>query len=204
MIDVFVINMKHRTDRLDKFKKNFDKFFKINVIEAVENKEGWKGCLQSHLKCIRYAKENNMKYIIVFEDDALPMNENIFEKFKKINEDIFQNKNDWDIFIGGSAKTLNRKDVKVYNSTLDLYNITATRNTHSIVYNNTSYDFFLNGNVEKAIDVVWYNKVKAIMPIPFLFTSDDSWSDITNTKLHIKNRIKSNEQMLINLLHINK
>ena len=50
MIDIYVINLKNRTDRLKKFKENFDKHFNINVIEAVKNKEGWKGCLQSHLR----------------------------------------------------------------------------------------------------------------------------------------------------------
>jgi len=204
MIDIYVINLKNRTDRLKKFKENFDKHFNINVIEAVKNKEGWKGCLQSHLKCIKHAKENNMKYIIVFEDDALPMNKDIFEKFKKIKEDIFEKKNDWDIFIGGSAKTRKKCEIKVYNSELDLYNITITRNTHSIVYNNTSYDFFLNNESEIPIDIIWNKKVKAIMPIPFLFTSHDSWSNISNTRCNIKNRIKSNEQQLINTLKINK
>ena len=86
----------------------------------------------------------------------------------------------------------------------NLYNITITRNTHSIVYNNTSYDFFLNNESEIPIDIIWNKKVKAIMPIPFLFTSHDSWSNISNTRCNIKNRIKSNEQQLINTLKINK
>ena len=80
----------------------------------------------------------------------------------------------------------------------------STDQLHVKFYNNTSYDFFLNYESEIPIDIIWNKKVKAIMPIPFLFTSDDSWSNITNTRCNIKNRIKSNEQLLINTLKINK
>ena len=198
MIDIFVINLKKRPDRLKNFKEDFDKYFNINVIEAVENNEGWKGCKESHLKCIKYAKDNNMKYIIVFEDDTIPMYEDSFEKFKNIKEEIFDKKDDWDIFIGGSSKTLKKNKIQKYNSEHKLYNIEATRSTFSIVYNNTCFDYFLNNNSEHAIDVIWYNNVKAIMPIPFLFTCYDDWSNISNKILcGVKNIIKNNEKTLI-------
>jgi len=42
------------------------------LIEAIMIKENpVKGCLESHLKCIRYAKEKKYKKVLILEDDIV-------------------------------------------------------------------------------------------------------------------------------------
>ena len=141
MIDIFVINLKHRKNRLDLFNFYFSKHFNINVTDAIKDKEGWKGCLNSHLKCIQYAKDNNLKYIIVFEDDAAPLNGGC-EKLKKIAEEVFEKKNNWDIYLGGSIRIYQKSKIKKYDLKNDIFRIHAAKSTYCIVYNHTCYDFF--------------------------------------------------------------
>ena len=104
MIDVYVINLKHRTDRKEKMIKKFERFKNINLkfIEAIEHNNGTIGCFKSHKKCIEIGKENNMEYIIVIEDDTIPCK--YFEtRLNSILE--YLNNNNFDIFLGMVNKT---------------------------------------------------------------------------------------------------
>jgi GR25 family glycosyltransferase involved in LPS biosynthesis len=46
----------------------------LNFVEAIRRENGAIGCFLNFKKCIKIAKENNMKYIIILKDDCLPMN----------------------------------------------------------------------------------------------------------------------------------
>ena len=204
MNNIYVINLEHRKDRMNNINERFKNYFNINRVEAVKDKEGWIGCLKSHKKCIQYAKDNNLKYIIVMEDDCTPKINDWFEKFNDIKENIFEKKDDWDIFLGGSTKT-NTKNINKYDfQNVNIYNIIKAHNTHLIVYNHTCYDFFLNSNNELPIDVLWHKKIRCIIPLPFLFTVISSFSDIGNvyTKMH-KIIIDNNEKKLIKYIEEN-
>ena len=198
MCDIYVINLKHRTDRMDNIIKNFNSYFNIVRIDAVYDKEGWKGCFESHLKCIRYAKEKNMKNIVVMEDDCCVINDNSIEQFFNIKKNILDIKDDWDIFVGGATRTLAGKISKyILDGFNNIYNVGETQCAHFIVYNHTCYDFYLNSDKSIPNDIIWYDKLKCIMQIPFLFTVIPSHSDITNVyTVHCK-RIKNNQNKLI-------
>jgi hypothetical protein len=197
MDNIFVINLEERKDKMEHINKTFGNYFNINRVSAIKDNEGWKGCLQSHLKCIKYAKDNNLKYIVVFEDDCKPVGENWFERFKNIKENIFDKKDDWDIFLGGSIKT-SIKHITKYNFESDnIFNIVRSYNTHCIVYNHTCYDFFLNSNNDLPIDVLWYQKVKCIIPLPFLFSIISTVSDIDKKYVKHHNKLIGNQNKLI-------
>ena len=197
MDNIFVINLEERKDKMEHINKTFGNYFNVNRVDAIKDNEGWKGCLQSHLKCIKYAKDNNLKYIIVIEDDCTPMGENWFERFKNIKENIFDKKDDWDIFLGGSIKT-SVKHIKKYDFKSDnIYNISRSHSTYCIVYNHTCYDYFLNSNLELPIDVLWHKKIKCIIPLPFIFSIIASVSDIAKIYVNYNNRIIGNQNKLI-------
>lgn len=197
MDDIFVINLEERKDKMEHINKTFGNYFKINRIGAIKDDEGWKGCLQSHLKCIKYAKDNNLKYIIVIEDDCKPMGEDWFTRFKNIKENIFDKKDDWDIFLGGSIKT-SVKHIRKYDFDSDnIYNIARSHNTHMIVYNHTCYDFFLNSNNDLPIDVLWHKKIKCIIPLPFIFSIIATWSDIAKIYVNHNGQIIDNQNKLM-------
>ena len=67
----FYINLEHRTDRKDSFLYDLPKgIFNVNFFKAVKHSKGAHGCGLSHMYLIKYAKDNNLPYMIVAEDDA--------------------------------------------------------------------------------------------------------------------------------------
>lgn len=195
---------KKEKDRMVNINKNFNKYFNINRVDAIKEDDGWKGCLKSHLKCIKYAKDNNLKHIIVMEDDCVPIEENWFNRFVNIKENLLDEKDDWDIFLGGSTKT-SVKNITKYNfESNNIYNIIRSHCTHFIVYNHTCYDYFLNAGDDLPIDVVWHKKIKCIIVLPFIFSVSSSYSDISKSYIKIHhNRIIENQQQLINYVKKN-
>jgi hypothetical protein len=70
----FVINLKHRTDRLEEFYNQLDKASipreKIERFEAIYIPTNTcVGCNESHLAVLKLAKERGYKNVLVFEDD---------------------------------------------------------------------------------------------------------------------------------------
>lgn len=127
-IDIFenilFINMKSRKDRLEHTYKEFEKINykdKLIRIEAIKYKERGLGCSLSHLKCLKYAKEQNYKHVFICEDDITFTNPKILlDSKKKIENDINNNKLNWDvIIIGGNNhypyKIINDYCVKINN-----------------------------------------------------------------------------------------
>ena len=203
MEDIYVINLEHRYDRLRKFKKIFDAHFNVKQVKAVFDEKGWIGCLKSHLNCIKYAKENNMKYIIVFEDDCTITNNKSIERFKNIKQNIFDVRDDWDIFIGGSTscelKNINKYDYDAEN----IYTIDSACSAFCIVYNHTCYDFFINCDMTEPIDFFWHYKLKCIIPLPYTFTVIPSYSNIQNINTNPNLKVYRNERKLINYIKEN-
>ena len=97
-------------------------------MEAIRHQNGAIGCFLSYKKCIRIAKEKNMKYIIILEDDCLPMNN--FENRLKNLLSYLESNNDWDIFLGGVKKCN-----KVFNKTRIFdENLYLSCSFHSFIY----------------------------------------------------------------------
>jgi GR25 family glycosyltransferase involved in LPS biosynthesis len=95
---IFVINLERRPDRLDRFKELSDKIgFEYDIFYAVDGKsidkdsliEGRKlqiesneiyrsfddyflgqlGCILSHIRLLKHCRENNIKSVLILEDD---------------------------------------------------------------------------------------------------------------------------------------
>jgi len=195
MVDIYVINLDSRTDRWNKICESFGKYFNLIRISAIKHNEGWRGCLLSHKKCIQYAKDNNMKNIIVMEDDCEPISEEKINEFLKIKEDILDKRNDFDIYLGASTKTwIKGFDTYDYQN---VYNIHRAFATLFICYNHSSYDYFLNCDNETPIDACWHRNIKCIMSVPFLFTTYNDFSDVENKMTTVKNTMIKNESKLL-------
>lgn len=78
VIDIYVINLKHRADKWKEIKKSFEKYPSINLIRTDASSPsqvgdpGWRHCALSHLNLIKFAQKENLEYIIVAEDDTVP------------------------------------------------------------------------------------------------------------------------------------
>ena len=85
--------------------------YNIIPVEAIKHIEGYKGCFLSHKKCIQIAKEKNLKYIIVLEDDCLPL-ENFSKRFENIIS-FLDSYDNWDLLHRPKRK-MRQKNVKLF------------------------------------------------------------------------------------------
>lgn len=194
MIELYVINKKNDIKRLNKIKLNF-KNYNLNVIEAIQDNIGWKGCFLSHKKCIQIAIENRLDYIIIIEDDCKPSN-NFDIHLDKILQFLKNNMNDWDIFLGGVTNVWFYNKIYKITNNLNVLNINKGKTTHFIIYNKSSYEFFINQKINTPIDKCWHHKLKALTCIPFIATQFDGISSIENKYVNYVNKFKSIELYL--------
>lgn len=100
--DIVCINLKHCTER----KKNVENIYdKYNIpgrffITEKHPSGGIYGCFDSHINIIKEAYENNLDYILVFEDDIKVTNQ-YSEELLSTAIDFMKNNDTWDIFYLG-------------------------------------------------------------------------------------------------------
>lgn len=82
---VYYINLKERIDRKKHVEEQLKNLgFNPNRFNATKLPNGALGCSLSHLKLLKYAKENNLDHILIVEDDILFLNKDLFiEQFNK-------------------------------------------------------------------------------------------------------------------------
>lgn len=199
MVKLYVINLKKRKDRLDRIKNDFSNY-NLNVVEAEEKfNEGWKNCFKSHQKCICLAKEKQLDYIIVIEDDCK----------KKLNFDINllkilnwleKNIDKWNIFLGGITSVWDFTNLIKISDDLNLLEIYTGKTFHFVIYNSNSYEFFLNQEINIPIDKCWHNKLIGFVSVPFIATQYEDYSNIENKQMNYDSRFNSIEKYFVKLL----
>lgn len=188
-MDIYVIHLAERLDRLDQIKSHYSSY-NIIPIDAIKNEIGRIGCFLSHQKCIRLAKESNMKYICVLEDDCMPIGTP--DHLLKMKD--FLDNNDWNLFIGGGTGVWDDHVLrKVPYRHHNLFEVTKIKTTHMICYHHSVYDFFLSIDpftIDTPIDKVWHKQFRAIIPVPFIATQSNGYSDIENKEVLVDDKIK--------------
>ena len=61
--------------KFELFKKTFTHYglpIPMRVGELVAGQTPIQNCSHNHINCVRYAKEHDWPYVIIFEDDAFP------------------------------------------------------------------------------------------------------------------------------------
>lgn len=199
MINLYVINLAHRKDRWEHMVKTFsDPEFNLIRVEAETNKKPWIGCFLSHKKCLEIAKNQGLQNIWVLEDDCEPVDPvNFKSRFIKIKNYLDSN-NDWNIFLGGTA-TLTPNSYKKIIRFEDqvLVEFDKAYMTHMVCYNSNVYDLFLNDQMTRPIDEFWFGKIKALIPVPFIASQLEGFSDIVRKKKSDKKRISDANNLLI-------
>ena len=99
--EVFVINLDDRRDRWTEIEKTCRAANVAPVrIPAVKTSPGWHGSGLSHLKCIRAAKERNLPWVLILEDDATFTPE-AMDRFRGLLDYLWDNLGQWERFNGG-------------------------------------------------------------------------------------------------------
>ena len=202
MIDIYVINLKKRIDRIEQIKTEFNNY-NLNIIEAEEDViAGWKGCFKSHLKCINLAKEKHLNYIIVIEDDCKKTINFDIDLIRILNW-LEENTDKWNIFLGGVTSIWDYNTSIKISDDLDLIEIKSGKTFHFVIYNSNSYNFFLNQNITIPIDKCWHNRLVGMTPIPFIAIQNEGYSDIENKQVSYNSRFSCVEKNFVLMLKNN-
>lgn len=198
MIDAYVINLEHRIDRKEHMIKEFSNInLNLIFINAVKESPGWVGCLKSHLKIIELAKEKNLDYVLILEDDNIIIDKvNFNKRLETIITYLNNNLDKWQIFNG--SPVLNKNTIlydkfKINNEVFA--NIQTCCMANFIIYNKNTFDFLLSYlklikyklKDTYKIDMILSKKLKTTVIHPILCQQlNNSPSDITmNDKTEI-------------------
>ncbi len=85
IMNVFYINLDSRTDRKQLVENELNELeWKYERFPAIEKEDGRLGCSMSHLRVLMMAKERNLDYVVILEDDIHFQKPRFFnEHFKK-------------------------------------------------------------------------------------------------------------------------
>ena len=132
--NVFYINLEERTDRRESVEKQLNELgWKYKRFNAIKNKQkGSIGCSFSHLAVLKIAREKNLPYVVVIEDDIEFTN---IPKFQKIYKKFVDSGVDFDVYL--LAGNLRRGNIKINNS---LTKVRSSFTTTGYIVKNAYYD----------------------------------------------------------------
>ena len=190
MKNVFYINLDSRTDRKKQVENELKNLqWDFTRFKAIKNKNGRVGCSMSHLKLLQMAKETNLEYIVILEDDIQFLKPKYYaNKLKKYMDTNPQ----FDVFlIAGNLRN------PIHKLEGDIYQIKKCWTTTGYIVKKHYYDKLIdnihNGILELiktpekhhlyAIDANWQKlqqKDMWTMILPRTVTQRPDYSDIEN------------------------
>lgn len=109
--DVRYINLVKDEDRREQTEKMFNKYrIKASRFNAILNPNGWAGSTLSHRGCILWAKMMDRENVLIFEDDAVFIEEP--ERFKKMLMQAIYDAGDYDILYLGLSLTTKADNIR--------------------------------------------------------------------------------------------
>jgi GR25 family glycosyltransferase involved in LPS biosynthesis len=188
-----VINLKSRLDRWCEVFKEFQNVFRLQRIDAVRHEKGWVGCVESHKKCIKIAKDKDYSTVLVLEDDCVLLNKPTFlAEWTKIKLWLDSNLDKWDIFLGAANGVLHEhilEKIDINSDGLALVKCKFGTGTHFTYYNSKIFDKILdyvpNPDCFIPIDLYFYNilNLTCIVPYNFIAGQRINFSDIENKQV---------------------
>ena len=99
-MNILYINLNHRTDRNEHVVQQIETIGYTAIrIEAVECKQGAIGCGMSHIRCLELAKEQNLPFVCIVEDDITFTNPDLF---RDQLDSFLSSSIDWDVLLLGT------------------------------------------------------------------------------------------------------
>ncbi len=181
MIETYIINLEKRADRLSDVLSQFEgkEEFNINIYKAIECERGAYGLYLSFINIIRQAKDRNLPYVLICEDDHMFTSN--YDKGLLFSDIDYASQNGCDVLYGGVSMCLLSKKVRD-----NLYAVRNTWGTNFLVVFSNAYDRILDGFFDKDKDVLdeWLHKIlaKHFAICPFISIQKDyGYSDVTNS-----------------------
>ena len=156
--NVYYINLEKRKDRKELVENELNELgWEYKRFNAIKTTNGQVGCTMSHLKLIQLAKEKDLDYIVIVEDDIQFMRKSWYNK--KITEIISNSNtkfssritNNFDVFLlGGNL----RPPIGKINE--DIYRITNSFTTTGYIVKKHYYDTLIN-NFKNGLELLLRN-----------------------------------------------
>lgn len=176
------INLAKRNDRWILMQEQFTRLgIKATRFDAIEHSDGWRGCRDSHINLIRQAKENNIRKLLVLEDDIT------FIEY----DDIYLNKAfeslppDWELlYLNATATCVLARQNHQY-----LYQAQGCKSSCSIAYHYVIFNQLLHdyedGFMEMPIDMYLLKSIqprhKSYVTSRLCTLQNSGYSDIEKT-----------------------
>lgn len=169
--NIFYINLEHRTDRKENVENELKKMGWNNYtrFNAIKHENGLVGCAMSHLKILKDAKENDLDYVVVIEDDIYFTQPKIFNDMMidflstNINYDV--------LLLAGNLKS----SINIYHH---IHRATRSLTTTGYIVKKHYYDKLIK-NIENGIKNLLIHPDKhyffAIDTNWFKLQEDDTW-----------------------------
>jgi len=170
-IPIFVVNLPHRTDRLNDMKTKLDNLGLTftrweatdgRTLEVPEdsrkygerNAQGILGCLTSHVSLIKHAKEKQYKYIVVLEDDIV-LAEDFVERVNSVDRGFDM------LYLGGHFEFPD-KDITPTDNPY-VYKANQISGTYAYIIADNLYDYIIeNATYTYGIDEFYALKVHPV------------------------------------------
>jgi GR25 family glycosyltransferase involved in LPS biosynthesis len=186
MFDEFhLINLDNRPDRLEQSMKELEKLGiedKVERFPAIQNDEGWRGCLASHFQILRFATYRNHSAFI-FEDDVEFIHdfrttiEEASKELKDIKFDMF--------YLGGNICNT------ITQISPHLGKLSHAQSTHAYgisIDNINKILNIVNENQNKVLDLIYSENIipymKCYITIPMACAQRDGYSNIENKEVN--------------------
>lgn len=226
-IHTYIINLDSRPDRWDSIQKQirFLKLKSVERFSAINRRQidselfenfcngewrndrgaryddtyiaGTVACLQSHLACIRDAKEKNYPCILILEDDA-EFRGYTLRMLNKVAKQI--QGESWGLFyLGGSMR--GRAPQKKISK--NLFKVAGVKQTHAYMIHHSVYDKILLESPKCGLPIDWYYsdilqyEQRCLAIFPFVaFQKDNELSDISDGVVHRYKTLKKLKRKL--------
>lgn len=185
MPSIYIININGKFDRLAELTLHLEdklNLIKTCVVEAIVKKPGYLGCALSHIKVLKHAREQGLPFVIVAEDDFMPLIPNFERRLLTILKWCHDNLDKWEVFNSIPLGYSFDKIDKVLSHDAGIVRVVGGCNTQFVIYNKNCYDRLISyeNNYQSgtkflesghAWDVVLSRSCEMITAYPFLTNS---------------------------------
>lgn len=179
----FLINLKHRTDRLEETLAHFEEYdVDCSVFEATAHEKGYFGLVLTMKSLFKHCLDEGYNKVLVLEDDCrfvVAPNELDYTMCQCVND--LANIN-WDLFYLGLQQVRQfRRWV-----TPNILPVDCGYSTHATAYSRRAMEFYINTYVDEPIDNLFVREFQpyntSYCSYPLLATQADTYSDIAQDR----------------------
>jgi hypothetical protein len=196
-VKAYCINLDSRPDKWTEVQEAFaGTDLSLQRFSGIYHKEGWRGCGASHVAIAREALRLGLPWVIVIEDDCIPVPSftsrwpAIFEALKRDNK--------WDMFIGGATHVQGPIDVRE-----PLIEIERGFALHFYVLKASAFEKAIAWDADRhgPIDVYYSDQFRAVTTERVLAIQRPSHSDIRQEETDYTEMFDESEDTMNKLLY---